>query len=467
MDMKNSELVPTYNLTDGSSRSSTEEYYTDEALEGDDEQPSMKGNVQINSSIKRGRIFIICIFGFISAFIANVASAIIISLVLSNVQSEVARLKSNIKSTTDLLGNLKSLIMDLPPPPEVNVSELLDGYREDIDKLNVDRLELEMMNAAIFAKLDGDINRLTLQDTLNDMTIAQLSRLTLKPQEIADAFVNLSVRAGHEFTSCAQALKISPSASSGYYFIKSAEGAAYRYCDMTRTCGGITGGWMRVYNQDYTDATNPCPDDFEAFELNERRYCRITTATSKRIATLAEVSKDVVAYSKVCGRIDGNQFGYNFNFAFQLNTVGNVKDIDSRYVIGVSITHGRDPRTHIWTFAAADNDGEEEPLSKCACTNPVVSNFVPSPPPYVGNDYFCDTAGKDGDSLRLVYSANPLWDGEGCGPQNSCCSFNNPPWFYRELPQTTFDSIDVRVFRGSTLGYNDDILIRGGEIYIQ
>ncbi len=40
---------------------------------------------------------------------------------------------------------------------------------------------------------------------------------------------------------------------------------------------------------------------------------------------------------------------------------------------------------------------------------------------------------------------DPLWDGAGCGPLNTCCTFNNPPWFYKELPEPTTDDIEMRV----------------------
>ena len=43
------------------------------------------------------------------------------------------------------------------------------------------------------------------------------------------------------------------------------------------------------------------------------------------------------------------------------------------------------------------------------------------------------------------YSENPLWDGQGCGPYNSCCQFNNPPWFCKQLLKPTNRDIEVRL----------------------
>ena len=56
--------------------------------------------------------------------------------------------------------------------------------------------------------------------------------------------------------SCASIILFAPSLPSGDYWIRSSNGSAVRvYCDMTRSCGNITGGWMRVAELDMTDPT--------------------------------------------------------------------------------------------------------------------------------------------------------------------------------------------------------------------
>ena len=141
-------------------------------------------------------------------------------------------------------------------------------------------------------------------------------------------------------------------------------------------------------------------------------------------------------------------------------------NVDSYYVDGVSLTHGSSPRQHIWTFASTANADHWYPYLKCPCTNTdISSSMVSYPPPFVGDNYFCDTAVASGYSYHTFYSDNPLWDGAGCGPQNTCCSFNSPPWFYKQLPQTTTDDIEVRVCRDQTRA-NEDIAIDVVEIYV-
>ena len=66
-------------------------------------------------------------------------------------------------------------------------------------------------------------------------------------------------------------------------------------------------------------------------------------------------------------------------------------------------------------------------------------------PPFVGDDYFCDTGSADDVKNDEFYADNPLWDGEGCGSQNICCFFNNPPWFCKQLSQSTTNDIEVRL----------------------
>jgi hypothetical protein len=54
---------------------------------------------------------------------------------------------------------------------------------------------------------------------------------------------------------------------------------------------------------------------------------------------------------------------------------------------------------------------------------------------FLGSDHFSDTDSVHAAQLRFY--TDPLWDGVSCGPLNTCCSFNNPPWFYKQLPQPT------------------------------
>ena len=263
----------------------------------------------------------------------------------------------------------------------------------------------------------------------------------------------------HVFASCAAIQQFFPfQPSSGYYNIRSSNGSAITaYCDMTRSCGGITGGWMRVAELDMTDNTTQCPDSLE-LRTTPLRTCR-TSNTISGICSSDMFSVDGVLYSKVCGRIRAYQVGVTNAFFSNLN-------IDTFYVDGVSLTHGSSSKQHIWTFASALSEDDQAPIAKCPCTNTAISSMAIPPPSFVGDDYFCDTGVDTGRSLEAFYNDDPLWDGAGCGPQSTCCSFNSPPWFYKQLPQTTTDDIEMRVCRDQGRA-NEDIAVEIVELYVQ
>ena len=246
------------------------------------------------------------------------------------------------------------------------------------------------------------------------------------------------------YSSCADVPSSSPS---GYYWVRASNGSAVRvYCDMTLSCGNITGGWMRVAELDMTDTRQQCPDDFVQKDEESIRQCRIPGNTCYSVYyTTADVS-----YSRVCGRITAYQVGTTNAF---LHYYKNEGTINSTYVDGVSLTHGNS-RQHIWTFAAAlDKNRINNLNSKCPCVE--TSNI--HPPPFVGDDYFCDT-GSMSKPRNDDFLTEPLWDGTDC----LCC--DNPPWFYKQLPQPTTDDIEMRVCKDTSY---ENIAITEIEIYIR
>jgi len=131
-------------------------------------------------------------------------------------------------------------------------------------------------------------------------------------------------------------------------------------------------------------------------------------------------------------------------------------------VDGVSITHGY-PRSHIWTFVATrDEQYANRWTCPCTKTDPTYTAVVP---PFVSNDYFCDTSSRTRWQSKF-YPYDPLWNGRGCGPTSSCCSFNSPPWFCKELPQPTTDDIEVRVCTDEGFS-NEDTTVEAIELYVQ
>ena len=250
-------------------------------------------------------------------------------------------------------------------------------------------------------------------------------------------------------------------ASSGYYWIGEIGSAVRVYCNMSLTCGNLTGGWMRVANIDMTNTSQNCPSGLSLI-TSPIRVCDIPSRGC--VSTNFDIHG--AQYSHICGRVIGYQKGATDAFFFQY------RGIDADYVFGVSLTHGLSPRQHIWTFSGAldeTSDGDYYRY-KCPCVNP---NIDPTPtvPSFIGNDYFCDTAFKTAyypSRNSLIQVSDPLWDGEGCGPTSTCCNNPerevNPPWFMKTLSSPTSDDIEMRLCAYSTDGTTPIEIV---ELYVQ
>ena len=251
------------------------------------------------------------------------------------------------------------------------------------------------------------------------------------------------------------------SSPSGYYWLQSKSEHAIRvYCDMERTCGGVHGGWMKVTSIDMTNSTHSCPSGLRTL-TSPKRLCAMNINGGGCSSSHLDVHG--VQYSRVCGKIIGYQ--QKTTDAFKPYYDNQAKTIDDNYVDGIVLTHGQHPRKHIWTFVAAlHEDTSTHHYLVCPCTN--IHSHVTIPiPPYVGNDYFCDTASSQPYEFRF-YPNDPLWDGRGCGPLNTCCSFNNPPWFMKKLPTTTSDNIEMRLCANQQRS-DEDIVFETLELYVQ
>ena len=66
----------------------------------------------------------------------------------------------------------------------------------------------------------------------------------------------------------------------------------------------------------------------------------------------------------------------------------------------------------------------------------------------MGKDYFCESGTNSPGGLPPFRSADPLWDGKNCASTSTCCSFNNPPYFIKQLPNPTADDIEARQCQG-------------------
>ena len=217
---------------------------------------------------------------------------------------------------------------------------------------------------------------------------------------------------------------------------------------------------MRVANLDMNDSSQQCPD---GFRLVNRTTAPLRTCGRPGPAGCVSTTFHVhgIEYLQVYGRVIGYQDKTPDAFSPYYDNIS--VTIDDSYVNGISLTHGQSPRRHIWTFAAAVDEERSDQLV-CPCTRPDLP-YTGAVPPFIGQDYFCETGSRD-MFQHIFYADDPLWDGQGCGANSTCCSFNNPPWFCKQLPQPTTDDIELRVCSDQVIS-NEDTPLEMVEIYIK
>ena len=207
-----------------------------------------------------------------------------------------------------------------------------------------------------------------------------------------------------------------------------------------------------------SDPSQQCPSGWEEASQPVRSCGRVAYTSGGCDSVIFTTNGK--SYSRVCGHLRGYHVGYNNAFYAYINN-NQANTINSYYVDGVSITYGS-PRTHIWTLAVGRSDAETD-SSGCPCLNADTARY--SSPPFVGQNYFCESGMSTLASSGTAVSSEPLWDGEGCPATSSCCQFNNPPYFCRALPSTTTDNIEIRICGSTASTYSEDIHIDFIEIY--
>ena len=274
-------------------------------------------------------------------------------------------------------------------------------------------------------------------------------------------------------TSCNVIKKNWPNSLSGYYIIGGINGPLYVYCNMEELCGS-GGGWTRLAYLDMSDSTQNCPSGFRLYQSGGVRACGRATSNDASCVSV-QFPSNGISYSQVCGRVTGYQYAspdavQHGQWINPLNYVGGTdpkhNDIDSAYVDGVSITRGS-PRQHVWTLmagllgSAIAHDGRFNcPCSSGSLQGPYIQSFI-------GNDYYCES-GAGSSWTTILYTSDPLWDGEGCGSrETSCCNVPGIPWFHRDYgSNTTTDYLELRVCADQETS-DEDAPVSFYEIYVK
>ena len=218
------------------------------------------------------------------------------------------------------------------------------------------------------------------------------------------------------------------------------------------SCADVEGHWRKIADIN-VDAGDDCPNGWNKSSHSSFSFCR--TPNNDSGCYSASFSANEMTYQNVCGRARAYQKGTPDAFYFHDSP------IDSHYVEGLSITHGN-PRQHIWTYACGTSERSNYTMSNCPCA--VIPG--PTPPSYVGSNYYCESGAEFSGNGNDYYFSDPLWDAAGCSINGNCCLNTDQPWFHRQLDNMIQDDIEVRICGDSDFT-DDAILIDILELYIQ
>ena len=263
-----------------------------------------------------------------------------------------------------------------------------------------------------------------------------------------------------KFYSCSEVLENIPNAASGYYDISQSNGSIVSvYCDMEGSnCDG-NGGWMRIGYINMTEPGATCPQGLYNYTYGGKTLCDKSCDLGDG-CNATFFSAIGLNYTKVCGQARGYQFATTDGIYPNYN--GGSPNIDGAYVDGLSITHGSNPRQHIWTYAVGNTENDTSTFS-CPCNTGATATTLS----YVGNDYYCESGAKPSNINNYIfYPDDIMWDGQQCDSLESpCCSNSSIPWFIKTLPQSVTDDIELRMCSSEGCG-NEATPIDILEIYI-
>ena len=208
--------------------------------------------------------------------------------------------------------------------------------------------------------------------------------------------------------------------------------------------------FKHVYSLDMADSGQSCPKSFKLHTYGSKRVCG--RAVGPGCASIA-VPVNGQSYTEIRGRVIGYQYASTDGF-----DPGNT-DIDGVYVDGVSISHGNNPRKHVWTLGSGMLS-----YSTRSTTCPGTGYGHPQPA-FVGNNYFCTSGNNAASGWESRFYDTPLWS-TITGNCNHCNSRNGVPYFCRKLSQTTSEDLEIRVCANQDLG-DEDIQIEAIELYIR
>ena len=65
-----------------------------------------------------------------------------------------------------------------------------------------------------------------------------------------------------------------------------------------------------------------------------------------------------------------------------------------------------------------------------------------------------------------LYSDDPLWDGAGCLPENSCCYHGGMPWFFCQFPMMLKGNVEARICSDQEFA-DEAVVVEQIQLYVQ
>ena len=211
-------------------------------------------------------------------------------------------------------------------------------------------------------------------------------------------------------------------------------------------------GFTNVYFLDMKDSCQDCPTNFKLNVDGSRRLCGKGISGSGCSSLVIPLNGQ--KYSRVRGRVVAYQ--YASPDAFHSGST----NINGVYVDGISITHGTNPRKHVWTLAAS-----LYPYRNSVVTCPGTGHGK-AQPSFVGDNYFCSTGNLDNAPWQRKLYDTPLFSTVTGNCELCSGASYDIPYFCRQLPQPTTDDLEVRICLNQPLS-DEDIRVESIELYIQ
>ncbi len=283
-------------------------------------------------------------------------------------------------------------------------------------------LALALLSIKVFVAKNAD-------DILQDFSDELLHNFTVTTHGMNGIISNSSISVV-KLHSCSTLYALNPSLMSGYYLVRSKTGHLMSiYCDMTRTCGQITGGWTRVATLD----PYVCPQGFKSRLLNGLVSNCIVEEDGPGCFS-AYYSSYTIPYTHICTKIRGFRVGNPDGF----RGVRGISPLQSSNPYdGILVSSGR---KHIWSYISANY---------CVCADA---------PIYRTGGFTCDHTSCLSDRDQC---GSYLWDSNKCKKKSKFTG-----WYYTKLPNPTSSDIEVKVCRDEERS-EEDIPIAFLEIYVQ